>query len=167
MEVAWPDAKRMAVRDQLQKLLKLKETTPRRVAHTVGALKAAAAAAFPSVHLLTFNVQRALAQSASSRGWDTIFALPPEALEELKALHRLVGKPEQIWEPLLLRISKRKLVLGPEALVPSTASQELPPGQTWTAYRVGPQVNCSEQPEPLRPGANMTANGLNSPVTVQ
>jgi hypothetical protein len=126
MEVAWPDAKRMAVRDQLQKLLKLKETTPRRVAHTVGALKAAAAA-FPSVHLLTFNVQRALAQSASSRGWDNTFALPPAALEELKALHRLVGKPEQIWEPLLLRISKRKLVLGPEALVPSTASQELPP----------------------------------------
>jgi len=398
MEVAWPDAKRMAVRDQLHKLLKVKEATPRQTAHTVGALKAAAAA-FPSVHLLTFNVQRALAQSASSRGWDTTFALPPAALEELRALHRLIGKPvintvrnpstapfeallvtdaapsygwgstlkiqdrtweygerwppsvlghhstelemqalenainhfapllrnthlkvqsdcatvvhdlrrrrvgaarllpiakriiqtceslqvvlsiehlpgvlnvqsdkisrteehhglvlraevfnriqeklghcdvdcfatesnaklprfwtlypsskaehqdffsqhldpntlyyvfpppgllyralavlrdqqaqaiviapdfpAQIWEPLLLRMSKRTLRLGQEALVPTSASQELPPGQTWTAYRVGPQVNCSEQPELHRPGANMTANGRNSPATVQ
>jgi len=74
--------------------------------------------------------------------------------------------PEQIWEPLLLRMSKRTLPLGPEALVPSSASQELPPGQTWTAYRVGPQDNYSEPPELHRPGANMTANGRNLPVTV-
>lgn len=95
MTVEWPSAKRLAVREQLRKLLAqrdMQRTTPRQVAHTVGALKAAAAA-FPAVHLALFATQRALSTAAARAGWDATFILPQQARTELTALHALLANP--------------------------------------------------------------------------
>ena len=57
--------------------------------------------------------------------------------ERLRGVIIVPEWPTQAWWPLLCGIRHKRTQLGTEALVPTQAARELPPGTMWLAAAIG------------------------------